>query len=505
MKMPRIPMPGAFKAMAFPSLGPKQNVMAIEIGEDWLKVVLAESGKLCGAAVEPVSGESELEISQKISSFLQAKAFKPARILISHPTHNLTTRILPLPSTDLKEIKDIVELQAVKQTPYSRDEITTGFYVIETDAAGYSRVLVAISHREVVLKYFRIVELAGLNPDLATLALEGSRFWFPTACGKEKKSEDITLLLDVDWATTDFLIFKGQKLVFNRSVGMGAKNFAEQGAALESEWVREIQRSIESGDPEIKGEKITHVGVTGTGKPLKDLCALLARELNLPCEVIPVFQGLPMHGLELTETQLDSASLLSLAGLALHPHQVAIDLTPPEIQVRHTLQERAKDLAWLGTLMLGLVMMLSLVSFEKVYKRMTYLDELKKEYKKISVEAEGVERIVAKMKLAQDQTANGSGVLDVLKDISEVLPKNIILTSFEYSGDDKTILVRGISEEMSAVFQVLSIFESTPSLELVKTRNVAKRKVEEKEMAEFEITASIAGPGQKLSGGAVKT
>jgi Tfp pilus assembly PilM family ATPase len=483
------------KSLAFPSIRAKQNVVALEIGEDWLKIVISEGGKLRGAAVEPVSGQSELEISQKLAAFLQAKAFKPTRVLISHPTHNLTTRILALPSTDAKEIKDIVELQAVKQTPYNRDEITTGFYVIETDATGYSRVLVAISHREVVLRYFRIVELAGLNPDMATMALEGSRFWYPIARPAVKSNQEITLLLDVDWTTTDFLIFKGEKLVFNRSVGIGAKNFKEQGAMIESEWVREIQRSIESGDPEIKGEKITAVAVTGIGNPLKDLCALLVRELNLPCEVIPVFEGLPSQGLELSEAQRDSASMLSLAGLALHPFQAVIDLTPPEIQVRHTLQERAKDLALLGTLLLGLVMMLSLVGFEKVYKRMSYLESLKKEYKKVSVEAEGVERIVAKMKLAKDQSSGGNGVLDVLKDISEVLPKNITMTSFEYNGDAKTILIRGISEEMSAVFQVLSIFESTPSLELVKTRNVAKRKVEEKEVAEFEITASITKPG----------
>src|SRR5205823_5067615 len=112
---------------------------------------------------------------------------------------NLTTRILALPSVDPREIKDIVELQAVKQTPYTREEITSGFYRLESDASGYSRILLAIAHRDTPTRYFRIAELAGLLADRITVSVEGVEAWFQMAMSREQPdAAKIVLLLDVN-------------------------------------------------------------------------------------------------------------------------------------------------------------------------------------------------------------------------------------------------------------------------------------------------------------------
>jgi Tfp pilus assembly PilM family ATPase/Tfp pilus assembly protein PilN len=499
MKLPKIALPPFLKKIPGLNLGggtQHKQVLVLEIGEIWLKMAVAKESKLAGFEASMIEGASDLDIAQKIMEYTKKENLKPTEILIAHPSHNLTMRILSLPSVDPREIKDIVDLQAVKQTPYSRDEITTGFHILGSDAAGYSRVLVAISHREVAARYFKITDLAGLTNSRMTVSLEGLRFWFQEmiAAGKVNKDE-VTLVLDVDWMTTDLMLLLNDRIIFNRSIDRGAKHLTEQGQVMEAELVREIQRSLESGGAEMKpDEKVARIFLTGIPKPLKDFCAVLARELNMPCEVMDGITALPsrLPG-EFTEIEKGySVSFVAVGGIAIRPEQVVIDITPPEIQMRKNLEQRGKDLALAGTLLLAFVMVLSLICIEKIYKRTGYIGDLKKQYREIQTEAEEVERLVAKMKLAQEQAGTGGGVLDVLREISEVLPDNIVLSALDYSETERTVTIRGISAEMSGVFQFLTTLEGTQILEQVKTRNVSKRKVEDREVAEFEMIANIA-------------
>lgn len=494
--IPKIKLPDSLKKLTGFSLpAAKKQVLSLEIGDSWIKMAAVREGQVAALEASLIEGESDLDISQKITAFLKKESLKPTDVILSHPSHNLTTRILSLPSVDPKEIKDIVDLQAVKQTPYSREEITAGFQILDSDASGYSRVLVTISHREVAARYFKIVELAGLYQARMTASLEGARGWFKTLISKGKiQKEEPFLFLDVDWTTTDLHLFSGDKIIYSRSIGLGAKNLMGQGAAVENEFVREIQRSMESGASELKGGVIGSIVVSGVQKPLKDFSAALVRELNLPCEVMGGLDGVPAL---LAPSAADdySVSFITVMGIALNPSAIAIDLTPAEIQVRKSIEQRAKDLAFSGTLLLALISLVSLISVEKIYKRSGYLSQLKKQYQSISSEAESVERLVAKMKLAQDQAGGQNGVLDVLKDITEVIPPNIILSAMNYNSQDRSIVIRGVSSEMSGVFQFLTTLEGTPVLEQVKTRNVSKRKTADKELAEFEISANIrSGP-----------
>jgi Tfp pilus assembly PilM family ATPase len=505
LDLAKLPIPPALKKISIPGLNfgtpaAAKEVLVVEIGEVWLKLALAKESRLAAFEASMVEGASDLDIAQKLMEFMKKEGVKPGEVLIAHPSHNLTMRILSLPSVDPKEIKDIVDLQAVKQTPYGRDEITTGFHILGSDAAGYSRVLVAIAHREVAARYFKIVDLAGLAASRMSITLEGLRFWFKDLAAQGKiNKEEMTLVLDVDWMTTDLLLVSGDRIIFNRSIDRGAKHLTEQGQVMEAELLREVQRSLESGQAEMKPEeKVARVILTGIPKPLKDFCAVLAREMNLPCEVTGGISELPsrLPG-EFTEIEKNySVSFVAAAGLALHPSQVVIDITPPEVKVRKSLEQRGKDLATAGTLLLAFIMVVSMICVEKIYKRTGYVNDLKKQYREIQTEAEEVERLVAKMKLAGEQGAAGSGPLDVVREISVVLPDNIVLNGMDYSEQERTVTIRGVSSEMSGVFQFLTTLESTEILEQVKTRNVSKRKVEDREVAEFEMTANIVSGEQ---------
>ncbi len=474
-------------------------IFVLEIGEEWLKMAAVQeirhARQIVEIGAELIKDANDLEVSLKVTAFLKALNFKPSSVIVSHPAHHLTVRILQLPSLDPKEIADIVELQAVKQTPHAREEITAGFYILESDKAGYSHVLVAISRRDIAARYSRIVEMAGLPIPRITLSLEGSWNWFESvAAGEKQETGEALLLLDLDVASTDLMILSQAKPVFTRSLDFGVRNLTAGGAVIESEFVKEVQRSLELGESDLKDKKITRIILTGGGNKLKDLAALLSRENNLPSEVIAPFSGETAKRTAHPENPLCTSSEVSfvpVAGLALGEESTSINLTPPEIQIRKSLEDQARDLAFLGTLLLALASLLSLVSFGKIYKKNSYLERLKKDYAAIHKQSGEVEKLVAKMKLASEQMAAGGGFLDVLQETSEVMPENITLTGLQYNSQDKTVVLRGVSAEMSAVFQFLTTLEGVPHLESVKTRNVTKRKLADREVAEFEMVASI--------------
>ncbi len=486
-----------------------KSILVAEIGDERLKLMgVAEDIKkrrILWWTGESIQDLSDLEISQKIGQIVQKKLFKPTHLLLCHPAKQLTARILALPATDPNEIRDIVDLQAVKQTPYSKEEITAGFHIMDRDAAGYSSVLLAVAHRDVSNRYCHIAELARLFPDQLVPAPEAQLAWFVRAKAKEAGEGQVTLLLDVDLTSADLTIISGRRMVFNRTIAIGARQMSQQ-MAMQAEFQREVERSLEAGSADLKEEKISHVILTGMTGPLKELSALLSREMNLPCEVLTVFEGIKDN---LDPASLDTltgpeppesvGSFAAVAGLALEPRP-SINLIPAEIQIRKAVEQRGRDLALMGTLLISFMMLSSLIVFEKIYKRGQYLTQLEKAYASVRTESEGLERLVAKMQLAREQVAGGGNFMDVFLDVHQVIPDNIQLTSFKYDGREKGVVLRGISAEMSAVFQFISILEAAPHLGFVKTRSVTKRMMGEKELAEFEIVAQIEEPAEGARG-----
>ncbi len=495
-RMPRISA-SDFKQRLF-NFSKKSRLLVLEISEGLLKIagfsVQSSDRRLLAIASAQTSGTSEIEIGIKIREFLKAHAFKPESVVVLHPSYNLTSRILNLPSTDPREIRDIVDLQAVKQTPYSREEITTGFRILESDPTGYSRVLVAISHRDVSTSYFRAGEMAGFQPNQIHIALEGLCGWFEAFRIKDLDRYDKpVVLLDLDWATTEFLLFFHGRLVFSRNLSLGVKHLTEQGEAAQQDFSREVQRSIEGSQQDLKENMISEIILSGMSAKIKDLLPILSRDLSLPVQDMTSAQPFENRIPKGVRKAMGSAacSFSSLLGFGFDPAPSSINLIPPQLEAKKGLEDRAKDLAILGTMLLALIMLISVISLEKFYKKDRYLRSLKKDYSEVHTSADEVERTLAKMRIASEQIQAGAHFLDVIYDVTEVLPMDVYLTSVQYQTADNALVIRGISEEMSAVFKLITTLEGTAHLEAVKTRNVTKRKVKDKEVVEFEISGSV--------------
>ncbi len=157
--------------------GMVQNITVLSVSGQWLKLLHASGRgsdrKIDTLIAQPVAGMSDEAVLSWLRSAWALRSFEPGDVFIANPAHLTTVRLFTLPSTDSKEIRDIVELQAEKHTPYAKEEILTDFLIIESDPSGYSRVLVIISHQDVVHRGLRLVEGMGWTLDRVGFELEG--------------------------------------------------------------------------------------------------------------------------------------------------------------------------------------------------------------------------------------------------------------------------------------------------------------------------------------------
>ena len=79
------------------------------------------------------------------------------------PANAATAKNIEVPSTDPEEIKSIINLQASRHTPYSREEVLISYINLGMNASNNTRLLLVIVHRDMVKERISILEKCGLE------------------------------------------------------------------------------------------------------------------------------------------------------------------------------------------------------------------------------------------------------------------------------------------------------------------------------------------------------
>ncbi|MGH9428683.1 MAG: PilN domain-containing protein, partial [Terriglobia bacterium] len=96
-----------------------------------------------------------------------------------------------------------------------------------------------------------------------------------------------------------------------------------------------------------------------------------------------------------------------------------------------------------------------------------------------------------KMKIIRDATRLQNSPLEILYVLHESLPSNIYLQAVTFE-EGSQVVVRGVSQKMSTVFEFVSVLEKLPHFRHVKTKHVAKSGTKEgSEETDFEITCPL--------------
>ena len=81
--------------------------------------------------------------------------------------------------------------------------------------------------------------------------------------------------------------------------------------------------------------------------------------------------------------------------------------------------------------------------------------------------------------------------LDILHEISRLMPQPLTLSNFSYE-EDKLLLLRGYASELNSVYSFVQFLEKSPLFNSfnIRLRYATKRKAKSGEVADFEIICS---------------
>lgn len=486
--------------MKIPLFGRKKKIITVlEIGSGWLKIVQAESfaksRKIKKIVVEEaaISRSSQDEkISERIRNLFKELKIDSDSLIVILPLQAPAIRNLELPSANPAEIKDMVELQIGKLTPFAKDEIIYDYQILSTNTEGYSVVMLAVVHQDVIRRYFEILKLAELKTERIALSSEGLLAWYRFAY-KGGVAEEPHVLVNLDCDKSDFTVILKDKVVFCRSISIGSSRDLKSADEWQEKLIEEIKRSIYAYQSELAGSEISKIIITGAQVSISSLNETgLKSKIGLPVEIIPQLKNIPEAlehpvGNNLT---IENVSVASLFGFVLAYPEQKWNFIPLQLRIEKEMRERGKDIYLFGIYLVVILMAISSIFLGKVYNKEQYLARLKQETSEIQEKADKLNSMRKVTGEIKERTFRKAFALNFIYEIHSVVFPEIYLTLISFDGESELTL-RGVSNTMSEIFGFLNALEKSKYFQNVKTKFVTTRNIGGKDLTEFEIVCSL--------------
>ncbi len=479
----------AFKFLPKASV-PESTIFSMD--GHWLKLLHVKGGKhervVTHLVVQPVAEIPLQDIVTKLRQTCQEQGIEPQSVIVVNPSHLTTTRVVSVPSADWNEIRDIVELQIEKHTPYAKEEILTDFTVLETDAGGYSKVMLVISHQDVVNRALQIVEAMGWMLERVAFELEGLLQWPRNLKGIPANQP--FLLADLDAEVSTVAVIQGNELLFHRSLAFGMNQITAESSGVSGRLIGELRRSIEAFEAEGLRTALASVVLTGQVERLPELKAQVEQNLELAAQAVPAFERFTLSETALAG-QRDSglASFAGLLGLAQGVSR--IDLTPKPLRLHRTFELRARSLMVVGCQLIGVLALISAIVIGNVQRQEHYYGWLRVEAHRTAEAANLLDGSLQQLELVRQWLKTRGQYLDIITELNKHSSEAIQWDSIDYVQSDRIVL-KGTSREMPRVFDMVAALEKSALFSKVEAKRVTKRKEKEEELTNFELTCELA-------------
>lgn len=466
---------------------PGRLVTAIELGSDWVKLVQVDRRGRSPAISRIVARKLD---DGDIASGGLARAVKALNcgagdVIACVPRHAVTVRTFELPSSDPREVGDMIDLQIAKQTPYSRDEIVFDYRLSEGVREGYTRVMLVIAPSAAMRQRCRVLEDVGLNVRLVTVSTDGlvGAIQHKMDSGAIGLGGDIAVL-DVDASASEILVLQNGMVLFSRGLAVGAKDVSDDPIAGSERLIQETARALETFRHESStGGRLDRLLLSGALRDLDGLTDRLRAILGLPVERFDVTTETTVAGgFAPGEARGRDVALTAVAGAALAPDRLDIDLTPESILARRAVSRRAAEMTVTAILIVAGVVLVSLAVESRLFAQQHYLERLNALVKSTTTAADEIDSMKHKVALVTGRARSGMVPVAVLAELPALVSPDVSLTSLELVNGRLTL--RGVTLGGSEVSsRLVSTMESSPLFREVKR----PRTLSAKDRTEFEI------------------
>jgi Tfp pilus assembly PilM family ATPase len=472
----------------------RRDILAIEFSANNVKIVhikiFPNKRELARIFCRDISGLSDLEVSRSIRSCVNELQVKNPEVINVIPSNMVIPKNIEIPSTNQREIKEIINLQAGHHTPYSREEVTVDYIEIGVYKNSYTKILLIILARNVMKKHFDILEKAGLRLTKALFAAEGiSHFVFKST--RLEDTEAPFCVVQVDATFSDFTVVIKGKAIYVRSIPLGIQHFSDDKEITSIRFVEEMRRSLESYQLENIERPPVLCVLTGAVEELRSLEQDLNNALHIPAKLSAYFSNINIPENVMKEISLlRRVSFLDLISTVSSLDDMKVDLMPEEIKIRRSIEERGKELIKTGIYVMALLVLIIIILVSKIYLKSAHLKNLDKTYSLLDRDAKILEKDFSEVGLIKDYLLNRGYSIDVLSELHAIAPLSVKLEDIRYDAQGKFSL-KGTAETMADVFSFVDSMEKSKLFKDVKTKYTTMRKEGTKNVADFEISCSL--------------
>lgn len=460
------------------------------------------------------------EVPALLRSFLRENGMKQRSLVSCFPRNLSTIRFMQLPSVEPREIAEMVGFQAIKQIPYNREDMIVDYEIISQSDSGYSDVLLAIAHKNVVYQHLDAIEGAGYTTsriDVNSQAALRTYLYFKNRVPVDKESKKArkqadtepqtppkptyTALINIDYAQTNIQIIGDDQLVFTRGIMHGImhlvlkeKKFQAESANInwQSELMDELRRSFAVFSREQQGAFIGKIVLCGGVSNFHNIERNISSRFQVPVELFNLrdhIETLAQYEDNL-KVQGKEISLLAPVGLLLHDAAHQLDMIPQEVRHHRRYRRRMATLTIASVLLAGILAVGGVNFYTEMKVKAQQIAVLESRLKALSPRVSKLEQMRTKINLIRDHLGTSRISLDFLRELYRIIPENIALAAFLYD-ETKYIVIKGTADTMSDVFDLIPQLENSPYFEKVSSRGVKRRKVGPKEVVDFEIQCSL--------------
>ena len=391
--------------------------------------------------------EKEIPLIEKIDliggmvqDFLKKKSISPAAVFLGIPREAAILRYIELPLAVKENLKKSLGYELEKYVPFSPGDIYYDYQVIsENKTEGKLRILLIVAKKESVDPYLSLAGSIGLGIsgiEIGSTAI-ANYFWsqrdliatdrFAIVCLREG-------FLEVN------LLRKGY-LDYSKSVNQ-EKHEADLPDVINQE-LKKLRKDSENSEDRL------HTVFCGF-----DIYPELFNRIDIN-------ENLEIRPVDLARSGIPVSNLVPAYGLALK----GIKKLPTDINLMpEALRKRPNKIAYYTMIVLAGLLILAGLAWvgSRIASQQLHLRQLNTEIARLNGEVSRIEQTKAKCKDIEYQIDDLSGlygegisVLEVLKELSVIIPKTAWVRGFTFSDKDKEVRIDGRAESSSELIPSL--------------------------------------------------
>ena len=376
-----------------------------------------------------------------LEAFAQSHALADDDVYTVLPRHEMTARILELPTEDPDEIAGGIRLSAEEYVPFPADELIIDQCVLRTLPDGVSLVLAVFAHRDVVDQHLALLGSAGIEPiqiflsttclASASAAAEGGK---EGACRGQAPTRRHALV-HLASGGLEVVVMNAKRLEYGRAVasaqdwGLGGDEAAE---VLEELRV-EIGASLSAYRRQSEdGEGVDAVYLCSEWADVSGYGEALVHELGQDCAPASFARGLLVGGGEAVAT----LPLVSLgAALTAQGRGVAsIRLLPRSVLESRKRSGLKGKAIRLGALAAAVLIALTGLYAALIRQRQAYIRELRARIAAVEPRAKSIVAKTKQLQIIEQQVERSGNVIELLAALCDAFPASgINVTRFVFT------------------------------------------------------------------------